>query len=307
MPSLKNKNHPNYKTNIIQFLIKFVYNINVTRKDFIEMRYQSNMLQSSNPALQDQRVWREGAVGSETASINGVINKTSMLTAIAVAGGMVGIWITQTQPGLMFPLGIVGFIATLVVYFMIMRNPARAQQTAWIHALVQGGFLGVLTYTLDATLEAMGYAAMGGLALQAFVVTLSVLVSMLGLYYARILQPTKKFVGTIQVLTLGIFVTYLVSFLMSLFGFQMPFLSVGSALEGGNTAMIGLGLNVLILGVASLWLIIDFGMIEQQVRSGSPKYMEWFCAFILMVTLVWIYLEAVKLCFRLAILFGKKR
>ena len=94
---------------------------------------------------------------------------------------------------------------------------------------------------------------------------------------------------------------------MSMFGAQMPFLSLGSAMEGGNTALIGIGLNLLILGVASLWLIIDFGMIEKQVKSAAPKQMEWFCAFILMVTLVWIYLEAVKLCFRLAILFGNRR
>ena len=87
----------------------------------------------------------------------------------------------------------------------------------------------------------------------------------------------------------------------------MPFLSIGSALQGGQAAYIGLGLNVMILGVASLWLIIDFGMIEKQLNDGAPKHMEWFSAFILMVTLVWIYLEAVKLCFRLAILFGRKR
>ena len=130
---------------------------------------------------------------------------------------------------------------------------------------------------------------------------------MLFLYSSKILQPTKKFTATIQVLTLGIFVTYLISFIMSLFGAQMPFLSLGSAMEGGNTALIGLGINVLILGVASLWLIIDFGIIEKQLQAGAPKQMEWFCAFILMVTLVWIYLEAVKLCFRLAILFSKKR
>ena len=190
---------------------------------------------------------------------------------------------------------------------MIMRNPLRAKQTAWIYAAIQGGFLGVLTYALDNALVSMGYGAMGGLALQAFVITISVLIAMLALYYFRILQPTKKFTAAVSVLTLGIFITYAVSFVMSLFGEQMPFLSIGSALQGGNTALIGLGINVLILGVASLWLIIDFGIIEKQVQSGAPKQMEWFCAFILMVTLVWIYLEAVKMCFRLAILFGNRR
>ncbi len=272
------------------------------------MRLGKNILETSNPALKNHEVWRDAVVtGSvETATISGTVNKTGMLTSVAVAGGMFGIWLTQNQPGLAWPLGIAGFIATIVVYFMIMRNPLRAKQTAWIYAVIQGAFLGVITHALDSTLVNMGYAAMGGLALQAFVITISVLISMLALYYFRILQPTKKFTATVSVLTLGIFITYMISFVMSLFGEQMPFLSIGSAFEGGNTALIGIGINVLILGVASLWLIIDFGMIEKQVQSGAPKRMEWFCAFILMVTLVWIYLEAVKLCFRLAILFGNR-
>ncbi len=273
------------------------------------MRFGKNMLETTNPALKNHDAWRDGVgsfAKSETASITGVVNKTGMLTSVAVGGGMFGIWLTQNQPGLAWPLGIAAFVATLVVYFMIMHNPARAKYTAWVYAAIQGAFLGALTHALDNTLANLGYAAMGGLALQAFVITISVLVSMLALYYFRILQPTKKFTAAISVLTLGIFITYMISFVMSLFGAEMPFLSLGSAMEGGNAALIGIGINVLILGVASLWLIIDFGMIEKQVQSGAPKQMEWFCAFILMVTLVWIYLEAVKLCFRLAILFGNR-
>ena len=274
------------------------------------MKLGKNMLETTNPALLNQGTWRDGVQAcrdAAAATISGVVNKTGMLTAIAVAGGMGGIWLTQTYPNLAWPLGIVGIIATLVVYFMIMRNPLRAKQTAWIYAIVQGAFLGVLTNALDGILAKMELTATGGLALQAFVITLSVLISMLALYYFRILKPTKMFVSVISVLTIGIFVTYLISFIMSLFGATMPFLSLGSALQGGNAAWIGLGINILILGVASLWLIIDFGMIEQKIGSGAPKQMEWFCGFILMVTLVWIYLEAVKLCFRLAVILGNRR
>ena len=210
------------------------------------------MLETTNPALKNHDAWRDGVgacTQTETASVAGVVNKTGMLTSVAVAGGMLGIWLTQNQPGLAWPLGIVGFIATIVVYFMIMRNPTRAKYTAWIYAAIQGAFLGALTHALDSALANMGYAAVGGLALQAFVITISVLVSMLALYYFRILQPTKKFTAAISVLTLGIFITYMISFVMSLFGTQMPFLSIGSAMEGGNTALIGIGINVLILGV----------------------------------------------------------
>ncbi len=272
------------------------------------MRMRRNILESSNPALRNQDSWSAGLSVSDagSASLQGVVNKTGMLATIAVIGGMLGIWLTQNYPSMAWPLGIGGVIAIIVVYFMIMGNPANARKTAWIYALVEGAFLGVLTHMLDGVLKSMEIEATGGLALQAFVITISVLISMLVLYYFKILKPTKKFNAVVGVLTLGIFVTYLISFVMSMFGTHMPFLSIGSALEGGQAAYIGLGLNVMILGVASLWLIIDFGMIEQQLKSGAPKHMEWFSAFILMVTLVWIYLEAVKLCFRLALLFGKR-
>ncbi|MEE2912584.1 MAG: Bax inhibitor-1/YccA family protein [Planctomycetota bacterium] len=272
------------------------------------MRTRRSVLETSNPALRNQDSWHTGiAVGGDgTATLQGVVNKTGMLSTIAVIGGMLGIWLTQNYPSLLLPSGILGFISIIVVYFMIMRNPANAKGVAWLYALVQGAFLGVLTNLLDGLLASMEVVATGGLALQAFVITVSVLLAMLALYYFKILQPTKMFKSVVGVLTLGIFLTYVISFVMSLFGAHMPFLSISSAMEGGQSAYIGLGLNVLILGVASLWLIIDFGMIEEQLKSDAPKHMEWFSAFILMVTLIWIYLEAIKLCFRLALLFGKR-
>jgi uncharacterized YccA/Bax inhibitor family protein len=272
------------------------------------MRLGKNLLQTSNPALKDPNAWREGLAegGAGVASIQGAVNKTAMLTAVALAGGMGGIALMQ-QPNFSqyaWLLGIGAFITTIVLYFMILRKPMRAKGMAWIYAAIQGAFLGVITNALDSTLASMEIAVPGGLAIQAFAITMSVLIAMLTLYYFRILRPTKMFVNVVSVLTLGIFITYMISFAMSMFGTEMPFLNIGSALQGGTAGWIGLGINVLILGVASLWLIIDFGMIEKQIQSGAPKQMEWFCGFILMVTLVWIYLEALKLCFRLSILLS---
>jgi uncharacterized YccA/Bax inhibitor family protein len=277
-------------------------------KGVVDMRFGGSLLQTSNPALRRSEPWQEGrsAGGTGVATIQGVVNKTAMLAAICVAGGMLGLWIVQNRPALALPLGVAGLVATIVVYFMIFSNPLRARYTAWVYALVQGAFLGVLTDSLDRVLLAQGVTVTGGLALQAFVITFSILIAMLALYYFRVLKPTRMFVSVVSVLTLGIFVTYLVSFIMSMFGTQMPFISLGSAMEGGQAAWIGLGINALILGVASLWLIIDFGMVEQQVRAGAPRAMEWFCGFALMVTLVWIYLEAVKLVFRIAMLMNQR-
>ncbi|MHC4306724.1 MAG: Bax inhibitor-1/YccA family membrane protein, partial [Planctomycetota bacterium] len=149
-------------------------------------------------------------------------------------------------------------------------------------------------------------AATGGLALQAFVITISILIAMLALYSFRILRPSQTFVSVIKVLTAGIMITYVLSFVLSFFGMALPFVSLGSAFAGGKAALIGLGINVFILGVASMWLIIDFKLIEDRVAEGGPKYMEWYCGFALLVTLAWIYFEAVKLAFRIAILLGNR-
>ncbi len=110
----------------------------------------------------------------------------------------------------------------------------------------------------------------------------------------------------IKVLTLGVMITYGLSWILYLFGASMPFVSLNSALQGGTPALIGIGLNVLILGIASMWLIIDFKLVEDIAARGEPKVIEWYGAFGLMVTLAWIYFEAVKLVFRLALLFGSR-
>ena len=264
-------------------------------------------LTTSNPALARGGVFDALADHADVATIPGVINKTAMLVAIALIGGMVGGTLVLSMPQLLWISAIAGFVVTLGVYFAIRSNPMRARRIAWFYALVEGFFLGALTITMDTMLESMGYAVAGGVALQAFVITMGVMLAMLGLYYARILKPTRTLQAVLSTLTLGIMVTYLISFALSFFGIQMPFLSIGSAFGGGTPALIGLGLNVAILGVASLWLIIDFGIIEAQVRDGAPKAMEWYGAFALIVTLAWIYYEAVKLVVRLAILLGHRR
>ena len=110
-----------------------------------------------------------------------------------------------------------------------------------------------------------------------------------------------------SVATLGIMLTYVLSFLMALlFGASLPLISLSSAATGGTMAWVAVGINVLILGIAAMWLIVDFGMIEQRIAAGGPRSIEWYCTFALLVSLAWIYFEAVKLVFRLALIFGNR-
>jgi uncharacterized YccA/Bax inhibitor family protein len=267
------------------------------------------MLQSSNPALRNENVFNEVygsfAERADTITLQGVVNKTGLLVLIAVAAGAGGYSLVGAMPSIVWISCIAAFIVALGVYFVIHGKPSLAPFVAPVYAVVEGVFLGALTGALDGVLAQMGYAAAGGLALQAFVITISILVAMLALYSVRILRPTQTFVSVIKVATVGIMITYGLSFVLYLFfGATLPFVSLSSAFAGGTAGLIGLGINVFILGVASMWLIIDFGLVEQRLAEGGPKYMEWYCGFALLVTLAWIYFEAVKLAFRLAILFG---
>ncbi len=270
-------------------------------------------LQSSNPVLaasDANELFRTGGEGSRavstTATVQGVVNKTTLLALIATASGFVGWKVCETNPGALWIVTIASFVMVLGIFFALRGNPARAMWLGPVYSIVEGFLLGGVAVMLQSILTAQGIQVPGGIALQAFVVTIAIMLSMLTLYSFGVLRGGETFTRILWVATVGIMVTYLISFIISLFGVQMPFLSLGSAMEGGTGAYIGLGLNVLILGIAAMWFIVDFRQVEELVAAGAPKQMEWYAAFGLMVTLAWVYLEALKLVFRLALLFGRR-
>lgn len=270
-------------------------------------------LQSSNPALNNGDAFEQfyGSLAEkreEVTTLQGVVNKTTLLVGVAVVAGAGGYALVEVFPNIMWISAIAAFVIALGFFWKLRGNPALAPVLAPIYAVIQGVFLGAMTGALDRVLIAYRpeNVMAGGLALQAFVITISIVLAMLGLYYARILQPTRMFKSVVVTLTLGVMVMYLLSFLLSFFGVWMPLISLQEAFTGGTGAWIALGVNVLILGLASLWLIIDFGLVEEKVNQGAPKHMEWYCAFALLVTLAWIYFEAVKIAFRVAMIVGNR-
>lgn len=268
-------------------------------------------LQSSNPVLANEHlgsVLSEAEASPQTATITGVINKTSILVGTAVVAGAVAYSLTTANPALTMVFWGVSGLVSLVMFFTLWRKPAVSPAVAFIYSIVQGCFLGSLACQLEAILASQDIAVAGGsLALQAFVVTAGVTLATLALYRAGILRPTRMFNAIVTSLVGGIAVTYLISIVLMFFGIQMPFLSLGSAFEGGTPALIGLGLNAAILIVAALTLVMDFGQIEAAVESRAPRSMEWFLSFGLVVSLAWIYFEALKLVFRIAILLQNRR
>jgi uncharacterized YccA/Bax inhibitor family protein len=270
--------------------------------------------QSSNPALLNDDAFSQfygknmyAAERPSTITLQGVVNKTALLVGIAIVAGAAGYWIVGQFAAALMLSWIVAGIVSLGLFFL-MRGQARlAPILAPIYAVAQGFFLGALTGALDHYLQQLGRGLPGGLALQAFVITISVTLGMLGLYSSRILRPGPTLTGVIVIATVGIMLTYAVSFVMGLFGMELPFVTLGSAIQGGKAALIGLAFNAIVLVVASLWLLLDFQMIEQRVEEGGPKAVEWYCGYALLITLAWIYYEALKMAFRLALLFGSKK
>jgi len=267
-------------------------------------------LESSNPALRNEEAFGAHLLRDDRANVatmSGVIAKTAFLVSLALVSGIGGAVFFGNHPGWLWVGSIAALVVTLGVGFAMAGKPALAPILAPIYAVVEGAFLGGVTQIVQTMLTRMEVQVPGGVALQALVITGGVMAAMLVLYRAGVIKPTNTFVAVVSAATLGIMLTYVASFVLGFF-FQidLPFVSFGSIFATGTAGWIGLGVNVLILLVASLWLVVDFRRIDELVSSGSPKSAEWYGGFCLLVSLAWIYYEAVKLVARLAIMFGNR-
>ena len=230
---------------------------------------------STNPAFSrgfDSTSYK--ASMGEKMTLDGAVNKTGILLALCFSGAVIG-W---NVPALILPGAIVGFILAMVTIF---RNPAKAGSTAPLYALAQGTFLGGITLMYE--------SAFDGIAIQAIGLTFGILASLLMCYKSGLIKPTENFKLMVVAGIGGIFLLYLVSFIMSFFGSGL------SLLSPTNGSLMSIGLSIGIVCFASLSLVLDFDFIEEGAEKGMPKYMEWYGAFSLMVTLIWLYLEILRL------------
>jgi uncharacterized YccA/Bax inhibitor family protein len=271
-----------------------------------------SLLSSSNPVLSNtslDRIFAEsgGAVRTNTATVQGVMAKTGFCTILAVGAGAIGYSLVTTYPSILWISAIASMVISLILFFAMMASPKVAMIGAPIYSITQGVFLGALSFGLEGMLKAQGIVVPGGLALQAFIITGSLMASMLALHTFGIIRAGPRFQSVLSVVTLGVILSMLVCFVISLFGISVPFMNLGSAFDGGTSAWIGLGINAAILLLASLWLLVDLAQIDEAVAAGAPKSMEWMLAFGLIVTLAWVYLESLKIAFRIAAMFGERK
>lgn len=233
-------------------------------------------------------------------SLQGTINKTLILlglcaaTAVAVWEMVVPGGNAPVQVGYGLPL-FGGMIAGLVFALITIFKPKAAPVTAPLYAISEGAFLGAISGMFA---ERFGSATADGaitlnsdLVLQAIMLTFGVLGAMLLAYTTRLIKPTERFKSGVVAATGAVCLVYLVSIVMNMFGATMPFLH--------DSGPIGIGISVVIVGIAALNLVLDFDYIEQGVNVGAPKYCEWYGGFTLLVTLVWLYIEILHLLSKL--------
>ena len=253
----------------------------------------------SNPALNDSTFdLSYDAAPRDIMTMNGTIAKSLMLVGILGLAASFS-WAMTTSGGVFnasaaMPWILGGAIGGLVLALITIFAPKASPLTAPVYALAQGLFLGAISAMYEATygVGVNGSATpFSGIVVQAAGLTICVLGVMLVLYATRIIKVTAKLRAGIIAATGAVFLFYMVSIVMSLFGISMPFLDSPSPL--------GIGISLVIVGIAAFNLLLDFDLIERGVQRQAPKYMEWYAGFALLVTLVWLYLEILRLLSKL--------
>ena len=244
-------------------------------------------LRSGNPALSAETFKGITIPSDEVMTINGTVNKTAISLLLLIAAG------TFTFSGnynwLIFPGFLGGFIVAIITIFKKEWSPI----TVPIYAVLKGLALGAISQIYENDLAPTD-GSFDGIVSQAILLTLGILFSLLFAYKTKLIAATENFKLGVFAATAGIAVFYIVSFIISLFTGSHP--EVLNPLNGG---LMSIGVSLFIVVIASLNLVLDFDFIEEGAEKGVPKYMEWFGAFGLLVTLVWLYLEILRLLSKL--------
>jgi uncharacterized YccA/Bax inhibitor family protein len=272
------------------------------------------MFRSSNPALREEYFQPaeglsalrrpEGEVKAKptTMTVSGVVNKTYILLLLCAAAAVFS-WSLVVPAGSVTAEGAIqskvnpmlliggGAIGGLVLALITIFKPRAAPVTAPIYALVQGVFVGGVSaiYAVRFGNETVGggFQLNVGMVLNAVLLTFGMLGAMLFLYRTGVIKVTDRFAAIIGSAIGAVMLVYVVGFVMSLFGGGIPLIH--------GSGPIGIGFSLLVIAIAGFSLTLDFEMVARGVQAGAPKHMEWYAGFSLLVTLVWLYLEILRL------------
>ncbi len=243
-------------------------------------------MRTANPALNSNTFGSISvAAGEETMSLQGTVNKTLVLLGLLLLPAAY-VWQmhfagqrADLVPAIMIGGLVGGFVLGLVTIFKKKWAPV----TAPLYALAEGAFLGGLSAFMESRFP--------GIVIQAVGLTFGTAFALLFAYTSRLIKPSENFKLGIAAATGGIFLVYLVTLVLRLFGKDMPFIH--------GSGWIGIGFSAFVVVIAALNLVLDFDFIEEAAGAGAPKYMEWYAGFGLLVTLVWLYIEILRLLAKL--------
>ena len=237
-------------------------------------------MKTSNPAFSKDTYTIDIHAGAKM-TFSGVMQKTGILLLLVVLSGSY-VWNLFTQGANVMGWLWGGLIVGLILAFITIFNKNIAMYTAPMYAVAEGLVLGAIS--------AMMQSVYPGIVFQAVLATFGVAALMLVLYQNRIIQVTGKFMRIMMFALGAVFITYLLGFILGFFGINLPIFGNGP---------IGILFSVIVAGVAAFMLLVDFAQIEEGVKHGAPKYMEWYSGFGLLVTLIWLYLEILRLLSKL--------
>jgi uncharacterized YccA/Bax inhibitor family protein len=241
------------------------------------MMRESTLKSAHQDVLDSNLVGGFDSAREETMTVAGSVNKTLVLGALLVGGAFIGFMYPM---GLfLWPAAIAGFVLVLISAF----KPSTSPYIAPLYSGIEGLFVGAIT--------AIYAAEFAGIAFQAITITMGMLFLMLFIYKTGLVKVDQKFRAGVYMATGAVMLVYLINIGLSFFGMHMPYLH-----EGG---MIGIGISLVIIGIAAMNLLLDFDNFEKGEAMGLPKYMEWFFAMSLIVTIIWLYLEILRLLAKL--------
>ena len=237
-------------------------------------------MRSGNPALNKNtfKNFTDNSISNQM-TIDGTVNKT-MLSLIVLFISAYYSWNSFSQSFIIVG-SIGGFITALITIF----KKHLAMYTVPIYAVFKGLMLGSLSFIFESSYP--------GIVNQAVFLTFGIMGALLFAYKTKIINPTENFKLGIFAATGGIAIIYIINFIMSFWGGGI------SVMNPSNSSMFSIGFSFFVVIIASLNLVLDFDFIEEAAEAGVPKYMEWYAAFGLLITLIWLYIEILRLLAKL--------
>jgi uncharacterized YccA/Bax inhibitor family protein len=241
-------------------------------------------MRTSNPSL-NSKTFERAAPGAGVMTIGGTVNKVGILLLLMLipASYMWNKVLNAWDPGAAMGTAMLGALGAFIFAMITIFKKTWAPVTAPIYAVLEGLFLGAISGVFNQQYP--------GIAMQAVGLTIGTLFTLLLAYRSGLIRATENFKLGVVAATGGIAMLYLVSIVMSFFGTSIPFIH--------SSGTVGIVFSLFVVVIAALNLVLDFDFIEQGAEMGAPRYMEWYAAFGLMVTLVWLYLEILRLLAKL--------